>query len=91
MVTPANGQDREQVEELAERMQPTTGNNIELAYVDQGYTGEDTAQVAKDWGHPAGGGETVDLSEGFVLLPRRWMAESSFAWLSRFRHLVMNY
>jgi transposase len=36
----------------------------------------------------------VRLSEakrGFVLLPRRWMVEHSFAWLARFRRLARNY
>lgn len=28
---------------------------------------------------------------GFVLLPRRWMVELSFAWASRFRRLVKDY
>jgi hypothetical protein len=25
---------------------------------------------------------------GFILLPRRWVVESSFAWMARFRRLV---
>jgi hypothetical protein len=37
-VTPANEQDREQVERLAEAVQQITGEHVELAYVDQGYT-----------------------------------------------------
>jgi len=28
---------------------------------------------------------------GFVLLPRRWMVERSFAWCSRFRRLARDY
>jgi transposase len=39
-VTPANEQDREQVEKLAEAVQETTGESVVLAYVDQGYSGE---------------------------------------------------
>ncbi len=38
-VTPADQGDREQVAVLAEEMQQVTGNNVELAYVDQGDTG----------------------------------------------------
>ncbi len=37
--------------------------------------------------------EVVKLPEakrGFVLLPRRWVVERSFAWMSRFRRLVRN-
>jgi transposase len=28
---------------------------------------------------------------GFVLLPRRWIVERSFAWTTRFRRLVRDY
>ena len=38
--------------------------------------------------------EVVKLPEakrGFVLLPRRWVVERSFAWATRFRRLVKDY
>jgi transposase len=43
-VTAADEQDRAQVEKLAEAVQEITGDTIELAYVDQGYTGENAAR-----------------------------------------------
>ncbi len=46
-VTPANEQDRAQVSELAERVQAETGETVEIAFVDQGYTGETAADAAK--------------------------------------------
>jgi len=42
--TPANEQDRAQVEELASAVQQVTDDNIEIAFVDQGYTGDDAAE-----------------------------------------------
>src|SRR5258705_11621158 len=39
-VTAADRQDREQVGKLAREVQKQTGKSVELAYVDQGYTGE---------------------------------------------------
>jgi transposase len=39
VVTPANEQERAQVAELAEAVQAVTGDHVELAFVDQGYTG----------------------------------------------------
>src|SRR3954451_1805691 len=41
-VTPAHEQDRAQVEVLCEAVQEATGESVELAYADQGYTGEET-------------------------------------------------
>lgn len=38
-VTSADEQDRAQVGDLAQSVQAATGQNVALAYVDQGYTG----------------------------------------------------
>jgi transposase len=46
-VTAANEQDRHQVKELARQVQHVTGDAVEIAYVDQGYTGEQAAQDAQ--------------------------------------------
>lgn len=46
-VTPANEQDRAQVETLAAAVQEVTSNTVERAYVDQGSTGEAAATAAK--------------------------------------------
>lgn len=90
-VTAANEQDREQVEELAAKVQEATGDSVELAYVDQGYTGEQPAADAAAHGLRL---EVIKLPEarkGFVLLPRRWVVERSFGWMSRFRRLARDY
>jgi hypothetical protein len=32
-----------------------------------------------------------DAKHGFILLPRRWVVERSFAWMGRFRRLARDY
>ena len=32
-----------------------------------------------------------EAKRGFVLLPRRWVVERSFAWMARFRRLARDY
>src|SRR5919202_1080376 len=49
-VSPANEDDRQEVTKLSEEIQRTTGENVELAYVDQGYTGERAAEAAHSRG-----------------------------------------
>jgi transposase len=91
LVTPANEQERAQVSKLAQAVQEATGKTVELAYVDQGYTGPEAAEAAQEQGIRL---EVVKLSEakkGFVLLPRRWVVERSFGWAGRFRRLARDY
>ncbi|HEX2173826.1 MAG TPA: IS5 family transposase, partial [Dehalococcoidia bacterium] len=90
-VTPADAQDRAQVATLAGAVQEATGGRVELAYVDQGYTGETAADAAAEQGIVL---EVVKLPEakrGFVLLPRRWVVERSQGWMARFRRLARDY
>ena len=90
-VTPAADQDRDQVGALAAAAQEATGEHIELAYVDQGYTGEEPAAEAAALGIRLAVVKAPQAKRGFVLLPRRWVVERSFAWKMRFRRLVRDY
>ena len=91
LVTPANEQDRTQVGQLAEQVQQATGQSVEVAFVDQGYTGEAPAQAAKENGIHLRVVKLEQAKRGFVLLPRRWVVERDFAWASRFRRLARDY
>jgi len=90
-VTAADEQDRAQVDKLAEAVQQITGETIELAYVDQGYTGENAAEAAAKHGVRLEVVKHTEVKRGFVLLPRRWVVERSFAWAARFRRLARDY
>jgi len=90
-VTPANAQDREQVAILAEAVQEATGQTVEVAYVDQGYTGPTARDAAAQHGIDLVVVKLAEAKRGFVLLPRRWVVERSFAWATRFRRLAKDY
>jgi transposase len=90
-VTPANEQDRAQVAELAKDLQEATGANVKLAWVDQGYTGEDAQQAAAEHGVRLEVVKHHEAKRGFILLPRRWVVERSFGWAARFRRLARDY
>lgn len=90
-VTVASEQDRVQVERLAEEVQRITEQSVELAYVDQGYTGQATAEGAAKHGIQLEVVKHTQAKRGFVLLPRRWVVERSFAWAARFRRLAKDY
>src|SRR5437879_3888272 len=90
-VTAANEQDRAQVEKLAEEVQRITGDQVELGYVDQGYTGEAAESAAARHGIQLEVVKHTEAKRGFVLLPRRWVVEQSFAWAARFRRLARDY
>jgi transposase len=90
-VTAADEQDRAQIEQLAQQVQAATGHTIEIAFVDQGYTGEQAAEAALQHGIRLEVVKLPDAKKGFVLLPRRWVVERSFAWLARFRRLARDY
>ncbi len=90
-VTPADEQDRDRVAALAKDVQKQTGKSVELAYVDQGYTGERPAEAAKKQKIELSVVRLPEAKRGFVLLPRRWVVERSFAWAARFRRLARDY
>ena len=87
-VTAASEQERAQVAELAAEVQRATNQSVELAYVDQGYTGEAAEKAAAGQGIELHVVKLPEAKRGFVLLPRRWVVERSFAWLARFRRLA---
>jgi transposase len=75
LVTPADEPDREQVGELAEAMQEATGESVELAYVDQGYSGQRADGEAQAHGIRLEVVKHPEARRGFVLLPRRWLPQ----------------
>ena len=75
-MTPANENDRAAVGTLAKAVQDATGQSVTLAYVDQGYTGEQAADAAQAHGIRLDVVKLLQAKRGFVLLPRRWVERS---------------
>jgi transposase len=91
VTTPANEQERAQVAALAHDVQVACGQSVQIAFVDQGYTGEDPSQEAQKHGIKLEVVKHTEAKRGFVLLPRRWVVERTFGWLGRFRRLARDY
>ncbi len=90
-ITSANEQERSQVDALCQQVQRATGHRVKLAWTDQGYTGEQAKSDAAKHGIELQVVKLPEAKKGFVLLPRRWVVERSFAWLARFRRLSRDF
>ena len=90
-ITAANEQDRDQVAELSEKVQGVTAGHVQLAFVDQGYTGQQVIDDAASQGLKIQVIKLSEVKKGFVLLPVRWVIERSFAWTGRFRRLARDF
>src|SRR5205807_6210651 len=67
-ISPADEQDRTHLEGLSEKTQIATGNSVEKAFVDQGYTGEKAAEAAGKHGIELEVVKVEGIKGGFVLL-----------------------
>jgi putative transposase len=88
LVTKASTPERTGAKLLLERTFTQTLEHLALLWADAGFSGEEFAAWVKQ--HFDCEVEIVkrsDDAKGFVVLPRRWVVERTFAWLTRFRRL----
>ena len=65
---------------------------LELVWVDGGFGGEAfAAHIQKECQLKIEVVKRSDEQKGFVLLPRRWVVERTFAWLANYRRLSKEY
>jgi transposase len=91
VITPANEQERAHVGALCERVQAVTGQTVQVAFGDEGYTGEEAEYAAAVHDIDLQVVKKPEGQTGFVLVPRRWVVERTFAWLSRSRRLARDF
>lgn len=72
-------------------VQAETDGRVETGFVDQDYTGARAADAAQAHGIALEVVKAPEAKREFVLLPRRWVVERSFAWATRCRRLVKDY
>lgn len=72
-------------------MNPDWTPILKLGFVDQGYSGPKPSAAASAHGIDLEVVKAPEAKRGFVLLPRRWVVERSFAWATRCRRLVKDY
>jgi transposase len=91
VVSPADAQDRAVVAALCAEMQTEVAGTVTAAFVDQGYTGAPPSTDAAAQGVELLVVKHAGPKRGFVLLPRRWVVERTFAWMTNFRRLNRDY
>ena len=76
-------------------------------WVDSGYQGEDLCKIAGAHGkdlevvksspgrvriyNEQWNAEWVPIERGFVVMPRRWVVERTFAWIGKYRRMSKDY
>jgi putative transposase len=91
LVTAASVEDRAGAKQLFTRIQHLAWKRMRLVWTDGNYTG-----TLKDWVKETLGWLLEIVAKpsdqaGFVLLPKRWIVERTFAWLNRQRRLSKDY
>ncbi len=90
VVTAASVQDRDGARIVFKRM-GGIGKKLRLVWVDGGYRGQLIDWVIEHLRLRLRPVLRSDKQQGFVVLPRRWVVERTFAWLNQYRRLSKDY
>jgi transposase len=91
VITPADIQDRDMIAPMMQIVRQVCPS-IKRVMADGGYQGAATAAAVLDAaGIPLEIVKRSDTAKGFVVLPKRWIVERTFSWLSRCRRLAKDF
>ena len=90
VVHAADIQDRQGAEDVLARMAGRF-TRLKLIWADGGYAGELVGIAKKFFGRVIQIVKRSDDTTGFVVLPKRWIVERTFAWLGKYRRLSKDY
>ena len=86
----ASVQDRDGAKPVLEKLRGGFPR-LRLIWAGGGYAGRLVEWVKERAGWTLGIVKRSDAAAGFVVLPRRWVVERTFAWLGRWRRLSKDY
>lgn len=90
VVTAANMQDRDGAHPLLSLLRERF-STITLVWADGGYAGRLITWASKVLSLTVQVIKRTEAMTGFVVLPRRWVVERTFAWISKYRRCVRDY
>ena len=90
LITPADVQDRDGAKPLLKKLR-NFSCRLTVIFADGGYAGQLVDWVRQRCGWALEIVKRSDLVRGFVVLPKRWIVERTFAWLGRYRRLSKDY
>jgi len=90
VVTAASVQDRDGAHPLLALLRERS-STISLAWADGGYAGRLVSWAGKVLSLTVQVVKRTEDMTGFVVLPRRWVVERTFAWISKYRRCVRDY
>ena len=90
MVHAANVQDRDGARKLIQKIQWNCPR-LQKLWADGGYAGTLETWVEQFAGWELEIVRKSDAVQGFEVLPKRWIVERTFGWLSRYRRLSKDY
>lgn len=90
VITAASVQDRDGARLVTEKMRAAFPG-VELMWADGGYAGKFVEWAQQLFGLVVEIVRKLEGQRGFAVLPRRWVVERTFAWITKCRRLVLDY